>query len=42
VPTGGIFWYENSLGLVEVAENAGSAAVTLGLRIGQAVGVEPG
>jgi S-adenosylmethionine hydrolase len=42
VPPGEIFWYENSLGLVEVAENAGGAAATLGLRIGQAVGVEPG
>lgn len=42
VPQGKIFWYENSLGLVEVAENTGVAAATLGLRVGQAIGVEPG
>jgi len=41
VPPGEAFWYENSLGLAEVAVGAGSATATLGLRIGQAVGVEP-
>ena len=31
------FWYENSLGLVEIAVNCGSAAKVLGLHIGQSV-----
>jgi len=31
------FWYENSIGLIEVAENRGSAAATLGLRLGDPV-----
>ena len=39
VPQGEIFWYENSLGLAEIAANAASAAGALGLRIGDAVGV---
>jgi S-adenosyl-L-methionine hydrolase (adenosine-forming) len=34
------FWYENSLGLVEIAVNQGSAAKALGLQIGDAVIVE--
>ena len=38
VPQGEIFWYENSLGLVEIAANAASAAGALGLRIGDAIG----
>lgn len=38
VPPDEIFWYENSLGLVEIAANAASAAGALGLRIGDAVG----
>ncbi len=33
-PPRGAFWYANSLGLVEVAVNGGSAAATLGLGIG--------
>ena len=35
VAHGEAFWYENSSGLVEIAVNQGSAAGTLGLRIGQ-------
>lgn len=35
--TRGAFWYENSLGLVEVAQPRGSAARTLGLRVGYAI-----
>ena len=42
VPAGEVFWYMNSLGLVEVAGNACSAAAKLGLRIGQSVAVETG
>jgi S-adenosyl-L-methionine hydrolase (adenosine-forming) len=37
VPPGTAFWYENSLGLVELAANAASAAEQLGIRIGNAV-----
>jgi len=33
----GAFWYENSLGLVEIAVPRGSAAKTLRLRVGQAI-----
>jgi hypothetical protein len=33
----GAFWYENSLGLVEFALPRGSAARTLGLRVGYAI-----
>jgi S-adenosylmethionine hydrolase len=33
----GAFWYENSLGLVEVALPRGNAARTLGLRVGYAI-----
>ena len=40
VPAGEVFWYENSLGLVEIAGNACSVAATLGLRIGQPLAVE--
>lgn len=39
VPRGRGFWYENSLGLVEIAVNCGSAARELGLRIGDPVRV---
>ncbi|MBI2508609.1 MAG: SAM-dependent chlorinase/fluorinase [Betaproteobacteria bacterium] len=42
VPQGEMFWYENSLGLAEIAANGASAAVRLGLRVGQPVAVEPG
>jgi len=33
------FWYRNSIGLVEIAVNRGSASALLGLEIGQAVAV---
>ena len=39
VPPGEAFWYENSIGLVEVAANSASAAQVLGLKVGDAVGV---
>jgi S-adenosylmethionine hydrolase len=38
VTPGAAFWYENSLGLVEIAVSGGSAARTLGLAVGDAVG----
>lgn len=38
VPVGQLFWYENSLGLAELAVNQGSAAATLGLGVGDALG----
>jgi len=34
VPKGEMFWYENSVGLVELAVNCGNAAEKLGLNIG--------
>jgi S-adenosylmethionine hydrolase len=34
------FWYENALGLAEVAVNRGSAAAMLGLRPGSEIGIE--
>jgi S-adenosyl-L-methionine hydrolase (adenosine-forming) len=37
VPRGTAFWYENSLGLVEIAVNADSARTVLGLAIGTPV-----
>lgn len=37
VPSGQAFWYENSIGLVEIAVNCGNAAEQMGLRVGQAV-----
>ena len=37
VPPGTAFWYVNSLGLVEVAVNQGSAAAVLGIDIGSPV-----
>lgn len=37
VPAGSAFWYENSIGLVEVAVNCGNAAAQLGLGVGDAV-----
>ena len=37
---GAAFWYENSLGLVEIAANRTSAAASVGLRIGDPVQVE--
>ena len=36
-PAGGSFWYENSVGLVEIAANRVSAARKLGLRVGSRV-----
>lgn len=38
---GNAFWYENSIGLVEIAINRGNAAETLGLRVGDSVAVLP-
>lgn len=35
VPPGTAFWYENALGLAEIAVNQGSAAATLALAVGQ-------
>jgi S-adenosylmethionine hydrolase len=37
---GEAFWYENSIGLIEIAANASNAAVQLGLQIGQSLAVE--
>jgi S-adenosylmethionine hydrolase len=39
VRRGGVFWYENSLGLVEIAAAGGNAAKALKLRLGQSVRV---
>jgi hypothetical protein len=36
-PVGGAFWYEDSIGLVEIAVNRGSAADLLGLQVGDPV-----
>lgn len=38
-PSGEAFWYENSIGLAEIAVTSGSAAARLGLRIGETVGI---
>jgi S-adenosylmethionine hydrolase len=40
VNVGEPFWYENSIGLVEIAVNQGSAEKMLGLEIGSQVGLE--
>jgi S-adenosyl-L-methionine hydrolase (adenosine-forming) len=37
VPKGAPFWYENCIGLVEIAVNCGSAGESLGLEVGQHV-----
>ncbi len=37
VPEGGAFWYHNSIGLLEIAVNRGSAARVLGLSLGSPV-----
>lgn len=37
VAEGEVFWYENSIGLAEIAVNRGSAARSLGLAVGDAV-----
>lgn len=39
VPPGDAFWYENSIGLVEIAVNRGSAAGAMDLAVGTAVRV---
>lgn len=39
VPPGEAFWYENSIGLAEIAANATSAAAKLGLNIGDPAGI---
>jgi S-adenosylmethionine hydrolase len=39
VPAGSAFWYEDSIGLVELAANGASAAALLGAKIGDAVTV---
>lgn len=41
-PDGGPFWYQNSLGLAEIAANGASAASRLGLAVGQPVLIERG
>jgi S-adenosylmethionine hydrolase len=38
-PAGKVFWYVNSLGLAEIACNRGSAAMALGLAVGDSVQV---
>lgn len=40
VAEGETFWYENSIGLVEIATNCASAAARLGLRVGAAVSMQ--
>ena len=37
VPEGELFWYHNSMGLVEIAQNRGNAALSLGCGIGTPV-----
>jgi hypothetical protein len=39
VRQGEVFWYENSLGLVELAANSASAQKILGLRVGTPIGL---
>lgn len=41
VEPGQFFWYENSIGLVEIAVNSGSAASSLAIKIGQDVATTP-
>lgn len=38
VNMGTAFWYENSMGLIEIAVNQGSAAESLGLTVGSSIG----
>jgi S-adenosylmethionine hydrolase len=38
-PRGALFWYENSIGLIEIAANQASAAERLALAVGAEVGV---
>ena len=42
VPAGKVFWYENSLGLAEIAANGAGAAAKLSLRAGATVEIAPG
>jgi S-adenosyl-L-methionine hydrolase (adenosine-forming) len=42
VKRGAVFWYENSVGLVEIAANSTNAAAKFGLRVGHPLAVEPG
>jgi len=42
VRQGDVFWYGNSLGLIEIAANAASAAAMLGVRVGQALAMDTG
>jgi S-adenosylmethionine hydrolase len=42
VEAGEAFWCENSIGLVELAVNGGSAAEALGIRVGDAVTASAG
>lgn len=37
---GELFWYENSIGLLEIAANQASAAALLGVGVGEVVGLE--
>ena len=42
VPEGSLFWYENSIGLIELAANRASAAGQLALAVGEPIRiVEP-
>lgn len=40
-PAGSAFWYENSIGMVEIAVNQGAANDVLGLQVGDMVGIVP-
>jgi len=40
VPPGALFWYENSIGLVEVAANQASASRLLNVGIGHVIGID--
>jgi len=42
LPHGDVFWYENSLGLVEIAASSASAAEKLGFKVGHPVVLETG
>lgn len=41
VAEGGLFWYPNSIGLIEIAANRASAAAKLRLNVGDRVALEP-
>jgi S-adenosyl-L-methionine hydrolase (adenosine-forming) len=42
VPRGEIFWYENSIGLMEIAANQASAAWLLGITVGDEITITAG